>query len=146
MFTVNRNPTPRDLRFFAWSMLFGFNGLALLLLIVASWKIGRPFFSPGPRLLFFGMALSVIGTLTAIASLASADVGRRLYIAWMTITVPIGIVMSTMLLTGLFVFLLPLFSLIVRLGDPLRRQLSGSTYWENYKRYEPTLERMRRPF
>jgi hypothetical protein len=41
---------------------------------------------------------------------------------------------------------LPLFSLIVRFGDPLRKKLGGATYWEPYRPHEPTLERMRRPF
>jgi len=146
MFTVNRNPSPRDVRFFAWSMLIGFDGLGFLLLTIASWKSGRPFFSPGTMLLAVFTVLSVVGTVSGIASLASPRAAKSLYIAWMTITVPIGIVMSTILLTVLFVVLLPLFSLVVRLGDPLRKRLGGATYWEEYKRYEPTLDRMRRPF
>jgi len=146
MFTVNRNPTPRDLRFFAWSMLLGFNALGFVLLMIASWKSGRAFSSPNATLLFVCGALSVLGTVSGIASLASIDAARKLYILWMTITVPIGIVMSTVMLTVLFIFLLPVFSLVVRLGDPLRKRLGGATYWENYKRYEPMLDRMRRPF
>ncbi|MEK7710827.1 MAG: hypothetical protein AAB341_02930, partial [Planctomycetota bacterium] len=64
----------------------------------------------------------------------------------MTATAPVGIVMSTILLTMLFMLILPVFSLIVRMGDPLRKKLGGATYWEDYKAHEPTLERMRRPF
>jgi hypothetical protein len=148
MFTVNRNPTGRDLRFFAWSMLIGFNALGLLLLLIAWWKSGRaqPFLSPGAVLLVVVVVLSAVGTASGLASIVSDRAGKGLYVAWMTITVPIGIVMSTILLTVLFVFLLPLFSLIVRLGDPLRKRLGNGTYWENYNRREPTLERMRRLF
>ena len=148
MFKVNRNPTKRDLRFFAWSMLLGFDGLSSLLLVTAWLKFGRerPFFSPGSGVMLAAIALAAIGTVTGVLSLLSRRVARKLSIAWMTVTVPIGIVMSAILLTVLFVFLLPLFSVIVRLGDPLRKKLGGTTYWEDYKPYEHTLERMRRLF
>ena len=72
--------------------------------------------------------------------------GAFAIIAWMSITVPIGIAMSTLLLTIMFILVLPLFSLIVRLADPLRKRLSGSSYWENYPKHPPTLDRLRRPF
>ncbi len=74
------------------------------------------------------------------------NTARPVYVAWMTVTVPIGLVMSTVLLTVLFVFVLPLFSLIVRWSDPLQKKLGASTYWEEYKPHEHTLERMRRLF
>ena len=64
----------------------------------------------------------------------------------MRTTVPVGTVMSTVLLTAVFVVVLPLFSIVVRLGDPLRKKLGGATYWEDYKPYEHTLDRMRRLF
>ena len=149
MFTVNKNPSVDDLRKFGWAMLAGFNGLALALLALAWWKAGgaKPFFAPGTSALVLAGGLSIVGTATGIVSLASANIARPVYIAWMTATVPIGIAMSTVLLTVLFVVILPVFSVIVRWGDPLRkRRKHGATYWEPYKRHEPTLERTQRPF
>jgi hypothetical protein len=69
-----------------------------------------------------------------------------LYVTWMRASTPIGLAMSTVLLSVLFLFMLPLFSLVVRLGDPLRKKLGETTYWEDYKPHEATLERMRRLF
>jgi hypothetical protein len=149
VFTINRNPSVDDLRKFAWAMLIGFNGLAVLLLAISWWRAGgeRPFFSPGAGLLCVCVVLCVVGTLTAMISLASPTLAKPLYVGWMTATMPIGVAMTTVMLSILFAVLLPIFSLIVRLGDPLhRRRTAGSSYWEPYKRHEPTLDRMRRPF
>jgi hypothetical protein len=45
------------------------------------------------------------------------------------------------------VIVLPPFSLLVRRKDPLRRKRTKEgSYWEDYKPYEPTLERMKRLF
>jgi len=148
MFTVNRNPSPRDLRMFAWSMLIGFNVLAIVALLLACWKSGwtQPFFWPSPRAKTIAIVFSVVGTSMWLVSLVSPAAAKRLYIGWMTVMVPVGIAMSTVMLTLLFVILLPVFSLIVRRGDPLRKKLGASSYWENYKPHEDTLERMRRLF
>ena len=67
----------------------------------------------------------------------------------MSVTVPIGIAVSTVLLTVLYFVLLPVFSVIVRFGDPLRKKLSrggAESYWEDHKPYEVTLDRMERLF
>jgi hypothetical protein len=65
----------------------------------------------------------------------------------MTVTVPIGIAVSTVLLTLLFFVVLPVFAIIVRMGDPLRKKLTqDDTYWEDHEPYEPTLDRMERLF
>lgn len=145
MFTINRNPSTKDLHWFAVGMIVGIPAVALLLL----WK--WPDRGGGVESAFrlaqmILIGIAVIGVAVGIAALASPTMGRKLYIGWMTVTIPIGIVMSTIMLSLLYVFLLPIFSLIVRRQDPLRKKLGGSTYWENYKPHEPTLERMRRPF
>jgi hypothetical protein len=87
-----------------------------------------------------------LGAALLALSRASRSMTKTVYVGWMTATAPVGIVMSTILLTVLFVLILPVFSLIVRMSDPLRKKLGGATYWEDYKAHEPTLERMRRPF
>ncbi len=149
MFVVNKNPSTNDLTKFGRAMLIGFAVLAAIVWLLA-WKRGVI-----PTLLGWNGAgaqvaavvLFGVGLALWLISLASAGTTRTIYIAWMTVTVPIGVVMTTLLLTVLFGLLLPIFSLIVRRGDPIRRRLSpGGTYWEPYKRHEPTLDRVRRPF
>ncbi|UCF32729.1 MAG: hypothetical protein JSV78_10385, partial [Phycisphaerales bacterium] len=88
----------------------------------------------------------VLGPLLFASSLASYPVARAVYVTWMSIVVPIGIFVSTIVMTLLFVVVLPVFSLI-RFSDPLRKKLhKEGTYWEEAKPYEPTIERMTRPF
>lgn len=143
MFTINRDPTLRDLRWFAGAMLAGFPLLALLLI----WTIGRNAEGQFSRVIVgVAVALTVVGLGVGTISLVSRKLGRNLYVAWMTLTMPIGVGVSTALLTVLYFVFLPVFSLIVRRHDPLRKKLGGTTYWEDYKPHEPTLERMRRPF
>jgi len=153
MFVVNKNPTPADLRKFGWAMLVGF-GIIALILWAGPWLGAWWRSQPAPSLAWLGstrqwfaVAVAVLALLLWAVSLFAPAIAKPVYIAWMTATVPIGVVMSTILLTLLFVFLLPPFALIVRLSDPLRRKLTKQgTYWEPYKPHEPTLERMRRPF
>ncbi len=129
--------------------MIGFAALAVIVWLLA-WKRGTI-----PTLLGWheagvqiaALVLFGVGFGLWLISIASEGVTRTIYVAWMTVAVPIGVVMTTVLLTVLFGLLLPIFSFIVRLGDPLRRRLAaGTTYWEPYKRHEPTLERTRRPF
>jgi hypothetical protein len=141
MFVVNKNPTPRDIRWLAGGFGLGLPLLALLVFIFRA--AGAPSNS-----LLTGILIGVagVGALLAMVALASPAWGRKIYVGWMTLTLPIGLAMSTLLLTILYFLVLPVFSLIVRRRDPLRKKLGGQTYWENYRRHEPTLDRMRRPF
>ena len=147
MFTVNRNPTEVDLRKFGRAMLIGFSVIALVLWCVAARKNGISYFDwIGTGAQFTSVAFALFGVVLFALSLVSRSVTKTVYVVWITVTVPIGIAMSTVMLTLMFVLILPLFAAIVRLGDPLRKKLGGSTYWEDYRAHEPTLERMRRPF
>ena len=147
MFRVNRNPSESDLRKFGRAMLIGFGAIAIVLWIGAAWR------SDASASVWTGAGGQIVAIVSAslgaglfALSRASRSITRTVYVGWMTATTPVGIVMSTILLTALFVLILPVFSLIVRMADPLRRKLGGSTYWEDHKPHEPTLERMRRPF
>ncbi len=148
MFTVNKSPSAGDLRKFGWAMLIGFGVIGAVLWTAAWRKHG------GPGLLgWSGVGAQVVALClwTAGAGLCALSLlwprsARPVYVAWMRATVPIGMVMSTVLLTLVFVLVLPLFALIVRMGDPLRKKLGGTTYWEGYKPYPHTLDRMRRLF
>ena len=51
------------------------------------------------------------------------------------------------MLTVLYFLLLPVFSLVVRFGDPVRKRLDpNGSYWEDHAPFKPTLDRMRRLF
>ena len=148
MFTINTSPSVGDLRKFGWAMLIGFSVIGGVLWATAWRKYG------GHGLLgWSGVGAQVValclwglGAGLCTLSLYSPASAKPVYVTWMRATVPIGTVMSTILLTLVFVLVLPVFALIVRMGDPLRKKLGGSTYWEDYKPHEPTLERMRRLF
>ena len=150
MFTINKNPSTKELHKFGVAMFVGFFMIGALL-----------FFAPYLRT-WDVLALEVTGTTTQLTAFGLQALGiglcvlsyawpagaKPVYIVWMTVGIKIGTVMTAVMLTVLFLLLLPLFSIIVRLGDPLRKKLkrSVSTYWEDYKKHEATLERVGRPF
>ena len=148
MFTVNKNPSATDLRKFGNAMLFGFAALAVLLWILPAWKGGTAALAwSGRSSQIMAIVFAALGFGLFTLSRVSLAVTKTVYIGWMSAAVPIGIVMSTIALSLLYFILLPVFSLIVRRSDPLRRKLTRSgTYWEEYRHYEPTLERMHRQF
>jgi len=149
LFVVNKEPSPRELRGFGKAMVLGFGLLGAAIWTVAwlrsdgasllAWTGSRPQATAG--------VLWSLGIVLAAISFAAPTVAKPIYVAWMTVATSIGVVMSTVLLTLLFLLMLPVFSLIVRRSDPLRKRLHrGATYWEDYKPHEATLERLRRPF
>lgn len=146
MFTINRNPSPRDLRWFALGMLVGLPVIAGLLTYLARSGSGAGEGRSSIVTMAVAIGLSAIGILAGLIALTSASLGRRLYVAWMTLTMPVGLFLSTILLSLIYFLFLPVFSFIVRRHDPLRKKLGGATYWEDYKPHEPTIDRMRRPF
>lgn len=149
MFSINRNPSPTDLCKFGWAMLGGFGGLGAVLWVIHWCRTadGELFEWTGDGARVVVLCLWALGVVLWILSLVAPVAAKPVYVGWMTVTVPVGIVMSMFLLTLLFFIVLPVFSLIVRTGDPLRRKLTkGETYWENHEPYESTMERMRRLF
>ena len=146
---VNKNPSHGDLRTFGYVMLVGFWILGVLLWC-APWIKSRDVLAlswTASGLQIAALALQGLGIVLCTISLATPAVTEPVYIVWMTIARAMGLVTSTILMTVLFVFFLPVFSLIVRFGDPMRKRLGGQeTYWEDAKPYEATLERMQRAF
>lgn len=149
MFTVNKNPSQSDLRKFGVVMFIGFFVIGAIMffgpyiktrdIAVLGWT--------GSGAQYGAIALQAVGIGIWILSYTAPKAARRVYIVWMTGGGAIGMVMTTILLTVLFFLLLPVFSVVVRTGDPLRKKLtSGGTYWEKYKRHEASIERMKRPF
>jgi len=154
LFTVNRNPTADDLLRFGCAMVLGFSLIAALAWC-APW-LSSVWRGAGDTTLLgwrgAGGQMAAIGFVALgvslwILSMASTGLTKKVYVAWMSVTVPCGVVMGTVMLSLVFLLVLPVFSLIVRWGDPMRKRLfKGGTYWESAKPFEASLERMRRLF
>lgn len=149
MFDVNKNPSQTELRKFGGAMVFGFaviGGLLWSSQAIKSWDSAHLSWSSRSSQIIAIIAWTM-GIGLFVVSRGPTTLATSVYVVWMTVATRIGIVMSTIMLTVLFVFLLPVFSLIVRRSDPLRKNLSKEgTYWEPHKAAEPTIDRMRRMF
>lgn len=149
MFEVNRNPTVRELRKFGLTMLGGFLVIGAVLWF-APWIRTRDAAMLGwtaSSAKTFAIVAWGLGIGLGAAAFGPSPVGKAVYVGWMTGAMALGVVMSTLLLSILFWLILPAFSLIVRMGDPLRKKFGAEgTYWEPYKPHEATLDRLRRPF
>lgn len=126
-------------------MLLGFGIIGGVL-----WYVGpdpRSFSWNGVPLQKVAIGLWIFGTLLAMAAAGPRSVGVPAYVGWMSVGMFLGGIMTFVLMSVLFVILLPVFSLI-RFSDPLRLKLKpeGESYWEDYREHEPTLERTARPF
>ena len=142
---ANRNPSVREVRKFGLAMLCGFVVLAGLFWLFGKAEEGGWGWS-GSGLHWASAVLAVLGVTILLTTLASHTAGRMVYVVWMTAGAYIGTVMTFVLLSALFVVLLPIFSLI-RFKDPLRMKLkAGGSYWEDHRHHESTLERTIRPF
>ena len=136
MALVNRNPSPAELRKFGITVLIG---LGVIGSLVLWWKGGEAFWIAG--------SMWALGGAAAVLTIAApAEIGKRVYVGWMLAGVGIGMVTMPILMTVLFVLLLPPFALI-RLKDPLRMKLkTGGSYWERHEPHEATIDRMQRLF
>lgn len=145
MITVNQNPSAAELRKFGWAMLLGFGVIGAVL-----W-----YFGPQPNALGYvavrqqkiALGLWIVGVVLLIISYGPAAISRPIYVTWMTVGMYLGTVMTFVLLSVLFVVLLPWFSLI-RLSDPLGMKLKpkGESYWRDHVDQQPELDRVARPF
>ena len=151
MLSVNRNPSRSDVRTYGLVMLLGFGVIGAVLWYKGvkppgGWWPDAGWGWNASAWHVIAVVLWVLGALFAIVCQLSQAGGRRLYVVWMTGAMTLGIGVTTVLLSVLFVILLPLFSLI-RLADPLRlRMKSTGSYWEEPTPHEATLERTRRQF
>lgn len=150
MLSVNRNPSPAELRSFGRVMLGGLGLIGLILWYLGvkpdgSW-IPTSFAWNGGGHHYVALVLWLLGAGIFLVTLISLRASRGVYIVWMSVAVVIGTVVTTLLLSLIFFIMLPLFALI-RLKDPLRLKLGTEpSYWEDHKSDEVTLERMRRIF
>ncbi len=148
---VNKNPSGSAVRTFGMVMLLGFGVLGAVLWYFGLlpehrwWPEAGWGWNGGARHVI-AIVLWGFGALFTIVCQLSQTGGWALYVVWMTGAMYLGIGMTTVLLSVLFVILLPIFSLI-RLADPLRLKMKSSgSYWEEPTPHEATLERTRRPF
>ncbi len=145
MIQVNRNPDAKTLRSFGIAMVFGFGIIGGLF-----WYIGpdpNSFSWQGVTSQKTAIGIWILGALLALVSIGPRGISVPVYVGWMSIGMFLGGIMTVVLMTVLFVVLLPIFTLI-RFKDPLRMKLKppGESYWEDYREHEPTLERTARPF
>ena len=140
---VNKNPGRDVLRQFGVVMLVGLGVIAAVVWVRTSpdwrqWSGGA-----GQRV---ALVLGGIGLVVLLLSVAAPTVAKPIYVGWMTVAMWMGAVMTPLLLTILFIAILPFFALI-RFKDPLRLKLKPSgSYWEPHKPHEHTVERCSRPF
>jgi hypothetical protein len=149
LFAVNRDPSTRVLHHFGWAMLFGFGVLGAVLWLVP-WVRGGGSDSlsfAATRAQVVALCFWGLGVALLAVSYSPKELARPVYVGWMSVSAAIGRVMSTILLTIVFFLVLPVFALIARHKDPLRRRLhAGASYWEDAKQVDPSVDRMRRPF
>jgi hypothetical protein len=151
MLEVNRNPSRSDVRTFGLVMLLGFGVIAAVLWYQSikppdGWWPSAGWGWNGAVTQVIAIVLLALAVLIALECFVSYVIGRLLYVVWMTGAMYLGIGVTTVLLSVLFIILLPLFSLI-RLADPLRLRMNPTgSYWEEPTPHEATLERTRRQF
>jgi hypothetical protein len=74
------------------------------------------------------------------------ELGKKLLRIWKAIIRPIGIFNSYLLLTVVYLVIVPIFSL-KRIADPLGLRLrKDGSYWERRKPVDLTVDRFCRPF
>jgi hypothetical protein len=127
---IDWNPGEKQLRTFGRVCLVGF---ALIGALVA-WRsaaFGTPFgwHEPWQLPILLWAAAVVLATVGALRPLAL----RRVYVAWMTLTYPIGWTVSHALLAVVYFGVFSLVGLVFRIvgRDPLQRRFDreAGTYW-----------------
>jgi hypothetical protein len=151
MLALNKNPAAAELRSFGWSTLLGFGVIGTMLWYssiahTGSWWPRADWGWAGHPRQILALIAWTAGLTVFATSRFSRRLARSIYLLWMTGAMYAGMVTTFIMLTVLFVTVLPAFSLI-RLADPLRLKVRQTgSYWEQSSPHETTLERMRRPF
>jgi polyferredoxin len=127
MLPINRNPGASEVRAFSriWFPLF-----VAVFGAMAWWRWDSP---------TAAIAIWVIGGALVGLVLASAEAARIVFVALITISYPIGLVLSTTALGFMFYLVFtPLGFLMRRAGrDPLRlRQREASSHWTPYRQID----------
>ncbi len=121
MFDINRNPSQRDLRWFA-ALWFPIAGSAL------GWAMWRC----GAAASQIGAAVG-LGLTLAVAGVWAPSLTRPVYLAWSLFTWPLGWLFSVLLLICVYYLVLTPLGIVGQLcrGDFLKRRAdsSGASYW-----------------
>ena len=94
-----------------------------------------------------GMA-AVLWTLACalvLSALLAPSIAGWLHGGWTKVARAIGIAITFVMFTVLFVVLLPFFQ-FVRLKDPLRKRLGAASYWEPRNPEDDSLDSALRPY
>ena len=127
MIELNRNPSPRDLRWFGLLMLAFFGVLA----VMARWRFDAPL-----------VARNLLLTGAGLAALyyAVPPVRRWVFLGWMYLAFPIGWTVSHLLLFVVYYLLITPVGLVLRIlgKDPLERRFDSraESYWSARARIE----------
>ena len=121
--------TPKNLRSFGLLM-------ACALLVICGLHLWKG--NPAHRAVVLPALLALSAAFGGFALLAPMAL-RYVYKPWMAMAQVLGLVMTRVLMTVLFLVLLLPFTLI-KLKDPLRIKLGGATYREPHKNPPATLE------
>ncbi len=118
---VNKDPSPRDLRWFGL-MLFAFMSVVGAIL---RWRFGH---------LEAAIGVWIAGAALAAFYYALPPVRRPMLVGWMYLTLPIGWVVSHVVLALLYYIVLTPIGLFMRLclgRDPMQRRIepARATYW-----------------
>jgi hypothetical protein len=123
MLPINRNPGAKELRTFAriWFPLF---------VVVAgglTWWRGE---SPATAAIVW-----LLGAALAALMLASTEAARIVFVGLMTITYPIGLVVSTLTLAFMFYVVFTPLGFLMRRGgrDPLQLKPTSGSLWTPYE-------------
>ena len=126
---VNFNPEPRILRQFGQLALLAFPALGLF----CYWKGGLFGLDFGAATPSVSLVLGGLGLLSGLLSWLAPRAIRPLYLALLFITVPIGFVVSYLIMGLLFYGIITPMALIMRVigFDPLQREFEpdAETYW-----------------
>lgn len=121
MLTLNRNPSPKDLRTFG--LLLG------LFLPTFGWLVCRKLAVSTP----WGI-LAVLSATSIVAAIAAPWAFRGVYIVWTTAVFPIGWVVSHFVLAIVYWGVITPIGLTLRLlgRDPMQRGFDprATTYWQ----------------
>lgn len=117
---LNRHPSARQLLVFALAWLLIFGALA-----TAQWRHGRTMWAAG----FAGVAVAL-----PLLGLGWREGLRHVLVGLSHVTYPLGLVVSTVVLGGIYYGVLTPIGLLLRLGryDPLQRRFDrkAATYWQ----------------
>lgn len=136
---INRNPSEKDLR---WFTLLWFPLFMVALAAVLWWRAGL-----GDTA---AMITGGVGIVLGLAGFAVRPLGRMIWIVIMTITFPIGFILSQVILFVMYYLVMTPIGLIMRMFgyDPMHRSFEpdAKTYWLEHRPSDKPKQRYFRQF